>query len=184
MKSLLLALTFLAISTASSVAQLITTFGNEGGNFPTPSGGWAYNDASQTLSGDNDTSGQLQQIPGVNIAADTPALSLTASLTSFSGGIDTFTVTLEDLEGDTISAGFNFNDFAAGPQTVVQNINTINPDFDGLDVLVRIAANGTPSSPPNFVIQLGSLVAVPEPTSVTLLLSTAGLALLRRRRRS
>jgi len=175
--SRLLTLLLLAFTTASVSAQVvITNFGTG----PT-SIGWSYDSGTSTVSGSTDTGGLLQEdIPTTDIGANM-SISLTATATGAPS--QSFEVQLEDSGSSNLAqASFQFSEFNGGPTTITRAL-TFDAGFDPSDVEFWVFVDqGTSSS--SFSLALSSMSAVPEPSTVGLLLATGlgALAFGRRRR--
>jgi len=170
-----------AFASPASSAVLITNFGSG----PTVDGvsDWSYTSLSSTLSGTSDAGGALSEaISSINIGTNNQ-LSLTARLTSSTLIDPDFSVSLFS-GGGTATADFNFNDFSsANPVTQVAAL-VPGVGFDGSSVTQWFMTAGG-SNAESFTIEFGSLSAVPEPSTIGLLLIGGGLsafAMGRRRR--
>ena len=157
-------LSILAHSAAASV--VITNFHSSAASDPSSPmvGHWSYDSTTSTLAG---TEGAGDSLFGdsENMDLGSPtALSLTANATAAPGGLNGFTITLEDINGKFATADFLWSSFSGGA-TVDQSLD-IEPNFDfSHQVQWNIASGGSGEA---IDIMFSSLVAIPEPGSLAL----------------
>jgi len=175
MKSSLLALIAFVTITSVSYGQLITGFGTNATN----GGSWTYTSATSTITG---TEG-----PGDLLFGNTQFLnysgaiqiSLTANATINPGS--TFSLVLQDGEGDEIFSQFSWASFLGG-NTVLSNLS-VNAAFNPANVVGWNLIAGSSSNPINVSLTSATAI-IPEPTTMALLAgSLTAIMVLRRRRR-
>ncbi len=170
----ILVFALLAISVASSNAQILTNFGNSASN----GGSWTYTPGTSTISG---TEGFGDLIFGSPVSLDisgATGFSLTANATTAPAG--SFNVIIEDDQFLAASAIFFWSDFVGGA-TIQQNFAAVDPGFNFASISGWSLVSGGSAQPIN--VSVSTLSAVPEPATWALITGALTTAMAFRRRR-
>lgn len=161
---------------ASAGAQLITTFGNTAEN----GGFWNYNPATSTITGTEGFGDLIFGAPAnASLLTGNTYISLTGSAVTAPAG--SFSVVLEDGEGNLAAAGFLWSAFSSGPQTVQAQLSFSTFDFDNV-VGWSLVSGGSLQPVDASFSQMSAVSAVPEPSVV--MLAAVGVSVIALRRRA
>lgn len=187
----------LAFAKPTSAATIITQFGNDAGS----SAGW-YTPSTSTIAGVDGLASPPNEFPSVyqlwsansftidlsqdlSIDLDNPdaiQMRLTGLLNSGDLGLNTFNIALVDFESRYLYWTFNWSDFTTTSSSVVKSLDGSAGAFDFTKIIAWELNSGTTGLAVNATFT--KLEAVPEPSSVSLLmLGAAGLVALRRLRK-
>lgn len=164
-------------------ATVITTFGNSAAT----DAEWTWNDTTSTLSGSLGVGYILYNTSPLNLNLSSEAASVDLITLRFTGLTTTnpggdFDLSLIDAEGREARWIFSWGSFGTSSTTITGGFSSAQADFDLTSILDwNLGSNGSGDS---FNATFTQLEAIPEPSSVSLLmLGAAGLVALRRLRK-
>lgn len=188
----------LAFAKPTSAATIITQFGNDAGS----SAGW-YTPSTSTIDGNDGLASPPNEFPSVyqlwsansftidlsqdpSIDLDNPnaiQVRLTGLFNSGDSGLQEFNIALVDVSSRYLYWTFNWSDFTTTSSSVVKSIDGGSAGaFDFTNIIAWELNSGTTGLAVNATFT--KLEAIPEPSSVSLLmLGAAGLVALRRLRK-